>query len=241
MKTVLITGGAKGIGGACAEEFAARGYNVVVGYFTSAEQAGVLTAKLKEKYGVRALAVKADLRSAAETDALFCAAEKAFGGVDVLINNAGISLIRTIDATSEEEWDNLFAVNVRSAYLTVRRALPHMIDGKSGAIVNVSSVWGIGGASCEVAYSASKAALIGYTKALAKELGLSGIRVNCVCPGVIDTDMNRELGEEVKKELADATALNRLGKAEEVAKAVLFLAEATYVTGQCLTVDGGFI
>ncbi|PWM70342.1 MAG: 3-oxoacyl-ACP reductase [Bacillota bacterium] len=241
MKTVLITGGAKGIGGACAETFAACGYNVVVDYLSSAAQAEALAARIKEKYGVGALAFRADVTSSREVDALFSAAEKAFGGVDALVNNAGISLIKPINDTSEQEWDDIFAVNVKSAYLAINRALPYMIDKKSGAIVNVSSVWGLAGASCEAAYSASKAALIGFTKALAKELGLSGIRVNCVCPGVIETDMNAALGEDVKKELAESAALNRLGGAEEVAETVRFLAEATFVTGQCLAADGGFL
>lgn len=242
MKTVLITGGAKGIGGAAAEVFAARGHNVVIDYLSSAARAEELCARLYREYGARTVAVRADVSSAAEVDSLFAAAEKAFGGVDILVNNAGVSLLKPVDETTEEEWDALFAVNVKSAFLTVRRALPHMIGKKRGSIVNVSSVWGLSGASCEAAYSASKAALVGFTQALAKELGLSGIRVNCVCPGVIDTDMNAALGEETKRALAEETALGRLGRAEEVAETIYFLAAgAPFVTGQAIAADGGFL
>ena len=204
--------------------------------------AEALALRLSGEYGVRALAVQADVSSAAEVEEMFGKVNAAFGGVDVLINNAGISLIKTADETTEEEWDRLFAVNVKAAHLTVRAALPHMISEKAGSIVNVSSMWGISGASCEAAYSASKAALIGYTKALAKELGLSGIRVNCVCPGAIDTDMNASLSTEVRRSLAESAALGRMGKAEEVAKTVAFLAlDADFVTGQVLAADGGFL
>lgn len=242
MKTVLVTGGARGIGAACAEAFAARGINVAVNYLSSRAAAEALASRLSGKYGVRALAVQADVSSAAEVEEMFGKVGAAFGGVDVLINNAGISLIKTADETTEEEWDRLFAVNVKAAHLTVRAALPHMISEKAGSIVNVSSMWGISGASCEVAYSASKAAIIGYTKALAKELGLSGIRVNCVCPGAIDTDMNASLTREVRRSLAESAALGRMGKAEEVAKTVAFLAlDADFVTGQVLAADGGFL
>lgn len=242
MKTVLVTGGARGIGAACAEAFAARGINVAVNYLSSRAAAEALASRLSGKYGVRALAVRADVSSAAEVEEMFGKVGAAFGGVDVLINNAGISLIKTADETTEEEWDRLFAVNVKAAHLTVRAALPHMISEKAGSIVNVSSMWGISGASCEAAYSASKAALIGYTKALAKELGLSGIRVNCVCPGAIDTDMNASLTREVRRSLAESAALGRMGKAEEVAKTVAFLAlDADFVTGQVLAADGGFL
>ena len=242
MKTVLVTGGARGIGAACAEAFAARGINVAVNYLSSRAAAEALASRLSGKYGVRALAVRADVSSAAEVEEMFGKVNAAFGGVDVLINNAGISLIKTADETTEEEWDRLFAVNVKAAHLTVRAALPHMISEKAGSIVNVSSMWGISGASCEAAYSASKAALIGYTKALAKELGLSGIRVNCVCPGAIDTDMNASLSREVRRSLAESAALGRMGKAEEVAKTVAFLAlDADFVTGQVLAADGGFL
>ena len=242
MKTVLVTGGARGIGAACAEAFAARGINVAVNYLSSRAAAEALASRLSGEYGVRALAVQADVSSAAEVEEMFGKVGAAFGGVDVLINNAGISLIKTADETTEEEWDRLFAVNVKAAHLTVRAALPHMISKKAGSIVNVSSMWGISGASCEAAYSASKAALIGYTKALAKELGLSGIRVNCVCPGAIDTDMNASLTREVRRSLAESAALGRMGKAEEVAKTVAFLAlDADFVTGQVLAADGGFL
>lgn len=241
MKTVLITGGAKGIGRACAVLFAEEGYRVFIDYNTSRNEALALADSLAAR-GLFARALQADVSRAAEVDKLFSEIEKECKGVDVLVNNAGVSLIKTLDETSEKEWDDVFAVNVKSAFLTCKRALPYMISRKAGSIVNVSSMWGVAGASCEVAYSASKSALVGFTKALSKEVGLSGIRVNAVCPGVIETDMNRALGRDVLQELAESASLNRLGSAEEVASAVFYLAaNASFVTGQALGVDGGFL
>lgn len=241
MKTVLITGGAKGIGRACAVLFAEEGYRVFIDYNTSRNEALALADSLAAR-GLFARALQADVSRAAEVDKLFSEIERECKGVDVLVNNAGVSLIKTLDETSEEEWEDVFAVNVKSAFLTCKRALPYMISRKAGSIVNVSSMWGVAGASCEVAYSASKSALVGFTKALSKEVGLSGIRVNAVCPGVIETDMNRALGKDVLQELAESASLNRLGSAEEVASAVFYLAaKASFVTGQALGVDGGFL
>ncbi len=241
MKTVLITGGAKGIGRACAVLFAEEGYRVFIDYNTSRNEALALADSLAAR-GLFARALQADVSRAAEVDKLFSEIERECKGVDVLVNNAGVSLIKTLDETSEKEWDDVFAVNVKSAFLTCKRALPYMISRKAGSIVNVSSMWGVAGASCEVAYSASKSALVGFTKALSKEVGLSGIRVNAVCPGVIETDMNRALGKDVLQELAESASLNRLGSAEEVASAVFYLAaKASFVTGQALGVDGGFL
>lgn len=241
MKTVLITGGAKGIGRACAVLFAEEGYRVFIDYNTSRNEALALADSLAAR-GLFARALQADVSRAAEVDKLFSEIERECKGVDVLVNNAGVSLIKTLDETSEKEWDDVFAVNVKSAFLTCKRALPYMISRKAGSIVNVSSMWGVAGASCEVAYSASKSALVGFTKALSKEVGLSGIRVNAVCPGVIETDMNRALGKDVLQELAESASLNRLGSAEEVASTVFYLAaKASFVTGQALGVDGGFL
>lgn len=170
-------------------------------------------------------------------------AEASFGHLDILVNNAGIALQKLTQDTTPEEWRQLFAVNVDAAFYTVRAALPGMIRRHSGRIINVSSIWGVSGASCEAAYSASKAALIGFTKALAQEVGPSGITVNCVAPGVIQTDMNRALSAETLNALREETPLGRLGTPEDVAQSIAFLAseEAGFLTGQVLGVDGGII
>ena len=167
--------------------------------------------------------------------------ERNYGGVDVLINNAGISKIKLLSDTTEEEYDEVFDTNMKSVYLVTKASIPYMIRKKCGRIINISSMWGVTGASMEVIYSASKAAVIGFTKALAKELGPSGINVNCIAPGVINTDMNKTLDEETLSSLSEETPLMRLGTTEDVAKAVLFFASenSSFITGQVLSVDGG--
>ncbi|MBQ8696202.1 MAG: SDR family oxidoreductase [Clostridia bacterium] len=231
MKHVLITGGSRGIGAACVEAFAKRGYKVTFTYNKSEDAAVALA----EKTG--ATPIFCDLAVVENIEA----AIKEAGEVDILINNAGVSHVGLITDISEEEYRYLMAVNTDAPFFVSRGVLPHMIRQQWGAIVNISSMWGAVGASCEVAYSASKAAVIGFTKALAKEVGPSGVRVNCILPGVIATDMNAHLSEEDLKVLADETPLCRIGRPEEVAEAAVYLAEATFVTGQCLSVDGGFI
>lgn len=242
MKTVLITGGSRGIGRAAAYAFAGAGYGVAVNYNNSAEKAAGLCREL-EKFSVKALPFKADVSDKRAVEKMCAEIEKSMGGIDVLVNNAGIAEQALFTDITEEMWDRMFAVNVKGAYNCTQAVLPRMIREKCGRIVNISSMWGISGASCEVHYSASKAALIGFTKALAKEVGLSGITVNCVAPGVISTDMNGSLTPEVLAELKEETPLNRLGTPEDAANAILFLAseKAAFITGQILSVDGGFI
>ncbi len=242
MKTVLITGAGKGIGAACAALFASKGYNVAVNYRSSRDEAEALVSGLCRS-GYIARAFCADCSREDDVNSLFREVETAFGSVDILVNNAGIALQKLLQDTSPEEWDGIMANDLRSAYLCTRRALPSMINGKYGSIINISSIWGEYGGSCEVAYSAAKAGLIGFTKALAKEVGPSGIRVNCVCPGVIDTDMNRIHDRETLDSLAEETPLCRIGKPEEVAAAVFFLAagEPSFITGQVLGVNGGMM
>ena len=174
---------------------------------------------------------------------LFSEVQKTFGGVDILVNNAGISQIKMLCDTTRTDWDRMFSVNVGSMYNTIRLAHDYMVHRKKGSIVNVSSMWGICGASCEAAYSASKAAVIGLTKALAKELGPSGIRVNCVAPGVIDTEMNAHLSSEDIEALKEETPLCRIGTADEAADAVVFLAgdSSSFITGQVLSPTGGMV
>lgn len=228
-KIVLVTGGVRGIGLATAKSFLKKGYRVYVSYSRDEENA-----KKAEEEGL--VALRADVRKEEDILALFCAV----GDIDILVNNAGVSLIKQIQDMTAEEFDDVLSVNLRGTFLCAREAAKKMIAKQSGLIVNISSVWGEVGASCETAYSASKAAVLGFTKALAKELGYSNIRVCSVSPGVIDTRMNACFSEEEKKALQEEILLQRTGKAEEVAKAVLFLEENEYVTGVNISVNGGF-
>ncbi len=241
-QTVLITGASRGIGRAAAAAFARNGYNVAVNYCKSKEKATDLANELNG-YGVMAAAYQADVSDKTAVGEMFGKAEQELGRISVLVNNAGIAEQILFSDITEEKWDRMFAVNVKGAYNCTQAALSSMIHEKYGRIINVSSMWGISGASCEVHYSASKAALIGFTKALAKEVGLSGITVNCIAPGVIGTDMNSAISGEILEELKENTPINRIGTPEDVAAAILFLAsdKASFITGQTLSVDGGFI
>lgn len=242
MQTVWITGASRGIGAACAERFARAGWQTALGYHTHRQAAEDLAARLTRE-GFSALAVPTDVTDAAGVRAAHAAICKAFGGVTCLVNNAGIARQQLFGDVREADWDALFDVNCKGMYRTVQAVLPGMLHQKSGSIVNISSVWGVVGASCEVAYSAAKGAVVSFTRALAKELGPSGIRVNCVAPGVIHTDMVEVLGQETLRSLAQETPLGRLGTPEDIAAAVAFLAGdgASFITGQVLTADGGFI
>lgn len=237
-KTVLITGASGGIGSAAAYEFARHGYRVVIAYFHN-EPGARQTLQSVQALGAEAVCLRADLRREEEVEALFAAAEDNFGFADVLINNAGISQTGLFTDVTLAEWRNMLDSNLTSAFLCSRRALLPMIRRKTGAIINISSVWGEVGASCEAAYSASKAALIGLTKALAKEEGPSGIRVNCIAPGLIDTGMNAHLTEQDLADFCEETPLCRIGRPAEVAQTALFLAENEFVTGQIIGVNGG--
>ena len=228
-KTVLVKGGVRGIGKAVALAFLKKGYRVCAAYSSDEDSARETAEAGVEIY-------RADVTEEAEIKTLF----QTIGGVDILVNNAGISLVKQIQDVTIEEWNRLFAVNVTGAFLCTREALKGMISKKSGLVVNISSVWGEVGGSCESAYSASKAALLGFTKALSKELGWSGIRVNCVSPGVIDTRMNAHFSKEDMAALKEEIPAGRLGTGEDVAKTVLFLEENDYVTGADIPVNGGF-
>ncbi len=240
-KTVLVTGASGGIGSAIAEKFSLLGYNVVINYNKSEKAALELCERLKIAGNSGVIAIKADVTDCTQVDAMFSQAEKQFGGVDILINNAGISLIKMINDVTEEEWDNIFAINTKSAYLCSKRAISHMVRNHWGRIINISSMWGICGASCEVPYSASKAALIGFTKALAKELAPSGITVNCIAPGLIETKMNAHLSSDELSAFVNDIPVMRQGKCFEIAHAAAFFAheDSGYITGQTLAVDGG--
>ncbi len=241
-KTVVITGASKGIGAAAAEEFAVLGYNVVINYYQSKEKALRLLEKIR-KTGCRAIAVKADVSKFCEANDLIEKSLEEFGNIDILINNAGIAEQKLFTDISEEDWRRMFDVNIHGMFNCTLPVVNSMINNHRGKIINISSVWGITGASCEVHYSASKAAVIGFTKALAKELGPSGIQVNCIAPGVIDTEMNEGLSEDEIRELIYKTPCERLGTASDVAKAILFLSndDSGFITGQVIGVDGGLL
>ncbi|MBQ8575337.1 MAG: 3-oxoacyl-ACP reductase FabG [Clostridia bacterium] len=242
MSTVLVTGSARGIGAATAALFADMGYNVVINYNTSKNAATALLEKITAKGG-KAIAVQADVSKMSEAQRLFDEAKKAFGNVQVLVNNAGIAQQKLFTDISEEDYDRMFGCNVKSVFNCCQCVLPDMIHNKYGRIINISSMWGVTGASCEVHYSASKAAVIGLTKALAREVAPSGITVNCIAPGVIDTPMNSGFDEDTISALKEETPVGRLGTSEEIARAVAFFADekSGFITGQTLGIDGGFI
>lgn len=240
--TVLVTGGAGGIGGAVCREFAAAGYKVAINYFKSEDAARKLVDEILESGGM-AKAYKADVSQPAEVSKMVVDVMADLGHVDVLINNAAVAFQGLLTDTTDAMYDRLMDVNMKGAFNATKAVLPGMINRKDGVIINISSMWGEVGASCEVVYSASKAALLGFTKSLAKEVGPSGIRVNCISPGVVDTPMNSRHSERDMEELSNKTPLERIGKPEEIAKATLFLASenASFITGQILGVNGGFI
>ncbi len=235
-RVVLITGGSRGIGAACVRRFTKNGDAVAFFYHTHVEEA----LSVSEETGALALCV--DVSDPIAVSDAFKTVENTLGEISVLVNNAGISHIGLFTDLSFEEWNRIIGVNLSGAFYTAREAAPAMIRKKYGRIVQIGSMWGKVGASCEAAYSASKAGLRGLTSSLAKELGPSGITVNCVEPGVIDTDMNRSLDEASRAALIEETPLSRIGGADEVADAVFFLASdsASFITGQFIGVDGGF-
>ena len=239
MKTALITGGTKGIGKAIAFEFLQRGYEVVINY-SSDESSALATQSEFNMLGYCPVLMRADVSDEAQVEDMFSEIFRLYDKLDVLVNNAGISRVNVIQDTSAAEWDRVFAVNTRGVFLCSRAVADRMIGAGGVAIINIASIWGEVGASCEVAYSASKAAVIGFTKALAKELAPSNVRVNCVSPGVIDTEMNSHLTSDELEDLIEQIPAGRIGTGEDVAAAVAFLAEAPYVTGEVLSVGGGF-
>lgn len=234
MSVVLVTGGTGAIGAAIAAEFA-KTDDVVFTYNSSAEEAQWLKAAL------RCGAVRMDIADRKSVDAGAAEVIRTYGHIDILVNNAGISQIKLFGDITQADWDRMLAVNLTGCFNVTQAVLGGMINRKRGAIVNITSVWGVHGASCEVHYSAAKAGIIGMTKALAKEVGASGITVNAVAPGVIDSPMNSaHLTADDLAQLAEETPVGRLGRAEEVAQAVRMLAENRFITGQVLGVDGGF-
>lgn len=241
-KVALITGSSRGIGRAEAITLARDGYAVCVNCVEREDKAQELAAQLRSE-GCEAMWYKADVADAAAVKQMVAEVEKTLGAVTLLVNNAGIAKQCLFQDMTEDYWKRIFDVNLNGAFNTIQAVLPHMLHEHSGCIINTSSIWGQHGASCEVAYSATKHAIIGLTRSLAQELAPTNIRVNCVAPGVINTDMVQVLGRETLDALAEDTPVGRLGRPEDIAAVVSFLASdaASFITGQVITSDGGFI
>lgn len=238
MKTVLVTGGSRGIGKAIVQKFAKEGYNVILNYSKSEEAAFMIA---NEFSNVRVF--KADVSNRKEVLNMIDFAKNEFKKIDILINNAGISSTGLLQDLSEEEFNRLFAVNVNGTFNCTQAVLPQMISRKEGNIINISSVWGMVGAANEVAYSASKAAIIGFTKALAKEVGPSNIRVNCIAPGIVMTDMVSDYSIKEFDDIRSNIPLDRIGSTDDIANLAYFLAttDSDYITGQVISPNGGWI
>lgn len=240
MDTAIVTGGAKGIGREIVKELAKRGINVVINYNTSKKQAEELQEELKNN-GYKVEIYKANVSKREEVKGLIEFAQKQFGSIDILVNNAGIDQFKLFTEITDEDWDNIIQTNLTSVFYMTQEVVKNMIKNKKGCIINISSIWGITGAACEVAYSVSKAGIDGLTKALAKELGPSNIRVNSIAPGAILTDMNKNLTTDEIKEVNNQIPMGRFGTPEEIAKCVNWLIEDTYTTGQIISPNGGWL
>lgn len=237
-KTVLITGASRGIGKEIAREFYKNGYNVAINYNKSEEAALELSKELEES-----LLVKADVSCEEDVKRMVESVLEHFGRIDVLVNNAGVSSFNLVGDISLDEWESLFKINVTGTFLACKYVSKNMVQNHSGCIINMASIWGVTGSSCESCYSASKGAVIAFTKALAKELGPSNIRVNAIAPGFIDTDMNKSISKEDTKAFIDETPLGRIGTPKDVASLAAFLAGegASFITGQIIGCDGGAV
>ena len=241
-KVALVTGASRGIGRAIAAQLSREGWAVCINYLQRTDAAENLLEELRAQ-GRDAMIYRADVADRTQVAAMVRAVERELGPVCLLVNNAGISHQALFQDTDDAAWARILGVNLTGSRNAVMEVMGNMISEKQGCIINISSMWGLRGASCEVAYAATKAAVVGLTKSLALELAPSGIRVNCVAPGCIETDMVRVLGEETKAMLVEETPIGRLGRPEDIAHAVSFLAseQASFITGQVLTADGGFI
>ena len=240
-KTVFITGASRGIGAECALYFAKNGYDVAVNYLNSKEKALNIVSQIKA-LGQNAIAIQGDVSDKNQVKNMILECEKNLGTISVLVNNAGIAQQKVFGDITSDDWKEMFSVNVDGVYNTIHEILPQMLHEKRGAIINISSMWGVVGASCEVHYSAAKSAVIGLTKALAQELAPSNIRVNCVAPGLIDTDMNKCFSDEEMEMLIQEIPSDRVGRPQEVSELVKLLVSGNeYLTGQVINLDGGWI
>lgn len=240
MKNIIVTGSSRGIGKCLVENLAKEGNNVLLNYNKSEKQALQIQRELKEE-GFLIEIFKADVSKKSEVKKMIDYALNKWGYIDVLINNAGIAKLNLFQNVTEEEWDEIINTNLKSAFCATQLVLPSMINKKNGLIINISSMWGLVGASCETIYSISKAGIDAMTKSLAKELGPSNIRVNSIAPGIIDTDMNSILDEHIKNELKEETPLGKIGKAIDIYRCVKWLMEDEFTTGQVISVNGGYV
>lgn len=241
MKNVVITGASKGIGAETARTFARNGFNVIINYNKSEKEAVELRKEIKEKHPNLIVEIyKCDVSDFNQCKKMIDFSLSILGCVDVLVANAGISQVKPIIDTNEADFNNIINTNLKGVYNSIMSVLPNMLSNKNGNIVAVSSIWGTCGASCETLYSASKFGIIGLCKSLARELGPSNIKINCVAPGAIETEMNSDLSSLEKAEFCNSTPLGRFGTPEEVANAIYFLSTSTFITGQTLTIDGGY-
>jgi len=240
LKTILVTGGSQGIGRGIIENLPKNQYNIILNYNKSEESANNIKENLLKK-GYNIEIFKADVSKKEETIELVNFAIEKYGGVDVLINNAGISKFKMFCDITEQDWEELVNTNLKSALYMIQNVLPYMVKRKEGCIINISSIWGMVGASCESLYAITKAGMDAMTKSLAKELGPSNIRVNSIAPGMIETKMNSIFDEETKKQIIEEIPLGRIGKTEDIAKCVNWLIEDEYTTGQIISPNGGFV
>lgn len=240
MKTVIVTGGSRGIGAAIVKKLAKNNYNVVLNYNNSQESARKIQEELKQE-NIHVEILKADVSKREEVKELVDFTLKQFGNIDVLINNAGIDQIKPFTDITDEDWNRMIQINLNSVFYCTQEVLPTMINNKDGSIINISSIWGITGGSCEVHYSVTKAGIDGMTKALAKELGPSNIRVNSIAPGIINTEINKNFSKDELKEIEKEIPLGKIGKTEDIAKCVMWLIEDNYTTGQIISPNGGWV
>lgn len=240
MKNIIVTGGSRGIGKCLVENLAKDGYNVLLNYNKSENHAKKIQNDLKEE-GIEIQIFKADVSKREEVNKMIEFALKKWNNIDVLINNAGIARLQMFQDVTEDDWNEVINTNLKSAFYTTQEVLPNMLHHKKGCIINISSIWGIVGASCESVYSVSKAGIDALTKSLAKELGPSHIRVNSIAPGVIDTDMNSSLDKKIKEEIKNETPLGKIGKPIDVYKCAKWLIEDEFTTGQVISVNGGYV
>ena len=239
-KVAVVTGGSRGIGKAIVEALARKNVKVIANYNQSEEKAKKLKEEL-EKENIEIDIFKADVSKREEVKKMIDYTIKKYGKIDILINNAGIDQEKMFQDITDEDWNNVMKVNLYSVFCTTQEVIPYMINQKNGCIINISSIYGINGGSCAVAYSATKAGIDGMTKALAKELGPSNIRVNSIAPGYIDTDMNKKYSKEEREQIKEETPLEKIGKPEDIAKCIEWIIEDNFTTGQVISINGGWV